>query len=51
MTDLFVITVYCLGALQGFIICAAIYAPETPFWRGFFDVYTFRALFGQNRTR
>lgn len=46
MTELFVIAVYALGALQGFIICAAIYAPPTPFWRSFFDAYTFRFIFG-----
>lgn len=51
MTDLFVIAVYVVGIMQGIILCALYYAPDTPFWRSFFDAYTLRMFFRKNRTR
>ena len=41
--------IYAVGFVQGFGIAYIVYAPDTPFKRGFVDGLTLKFLWGKNR--
>lgn len=47
MNELEVIVIFVNGILQGFILAFIMYAPDTPFKRGFIDGLTLKFIWGR----